>query len=88
MARISGPRKVLITAYRHRLAFGRNFHQARISRDRTVEAVAAMSGVSETCIKAIEAGRCDPRLKTMTALAHVVECEVWTLLTLPDGIGE
>lgn len=80
--------RVSILAYQHRLAFGRNLHNARVNTDRTFEHVAATSGVPESCIRAIEAGRCDLRLKTMTALAHAVDCELWTLLTLPEGGGE
>ncbi len=85
---VSDPAAASLIAYQHRLAFGRNFRRARVSQSLTVEAVAALSGVPENCIQAIEAAQGDPRLKTMTALAYVVKCEVWMLLTLPDGVGE
>jgi DNA-binding XRE family transcriptional regulator len=85
---VSDPAAVPLLAYQHRLAFGRNFRRARVSHSLTLKAVAALSGVPENCIRAIEAAQCDPRLKAMTALAYVVECEVWTLLTLPNGAGE
>jgi DNA-binding XRE family transcriptional regulator len=80
--------RVSMLANQHRLAFGRNLHHARARANRSLGYVAAMSGVSESCIRAIEAGQCDSRLKTMTALAHVVDCDLWTLLTLPEGGGE
>ena len=85
---VADPAVASLIAYQHRLAFGRNFRRARVSHSLTVEAVAALTGVPENCIRAIELAQCDPRLKAMTALADAVKCEVWTLLTLPDGVGE
>ena len=67
-------------ASRHRVAFGRNLRQARIEAALTLDDVAAMSGLPRICLNAIEAGRCDPRLRTMTAIADAVGCELWTLV--------
>jgi DNA-binding XRE family transcriptional regulator len=39
-----------------------------------------MSGLPRMCLNAIEAGRCDPRLRTMTAIATAIGCELWTLV--------
>ena len=67
-------------ASRHRVAFGRNFRRARIEAALTLDEVAATSGLPRICLNAIEAGRCDPRLRTMTAIAYAVGCELWTLI--------
>jgi DNA-binding XRE family transcriptional regulator len=67
-------------ASRHRVAFGRNFRRARVEAALTLDDVAAMSGLPRTYLSAIEAGRCDPRLRTMTAIANAVGCELWTLV--------
>lgn len=67
-------------ASRHRVAFGRNFRRARVEAALTLDDVAAMSGLPRICLNAIEAGRCDPRLRTMTAIANAVGCELWTLV--------
>ncbi len=84
----AGAAETSTLAYQHRVAFGRNLHQARVGANLTLEHVAAMTGLSENCLGAIEAGQCDPRLKAMTALAHVVDRELWTLLSLPDSGGQ
>jgi DNA-binding XRE family transcriptional regulator len=65
---------------RHRVAFGRNSRRARVEAALTLDDVAAMSGLPRICLNAIEAGRCDPRLRTMTAIADAVGCELWTLV--------
>ena len=67
-------------ASRHRVAFGQNFRRARAEAALTLDDVAAMSGLPRICLNAIEAGRCDPRLRTMTAIADAVGCELWTLV--------
>ena len=67
-------------ALRHRVAFGRNFRRARVEAALTLDDVAAMSGLPRICLNAIEAGRCDPRLRAMTAIAYAVGCELWTLI--------
>jgi DNA-binding XRE family transcriptional regulator len=67
-------------ASRHRVAFGRNFRRARVEAALTLDDVAAMSGLPRICLNAIEAGRCDPRLRTMTAIATAIGCELWTLV--------
>ena len=67
-------------ASRHRVAFGRNFRRARVAAALTLDDVAAISGLPRICLNAIEAGRCDPRLRTMTAIADAVGCELWTLV--------
>lgn len=67
-------------ASRHRIAFGRNFRRARVEAALTLDDVAAMSGLPRIYLNAIEAGRCDPRLRTMTAIADAVGCELWTLV--------
>jgi DNA-binding XRE family transcriptional regulator len=67
-------------ASRHRVAFGRNFRRARVEATLTLDDVAAMSGLPRSCLDAIEAGRCDPRLRAMTAIAYAVGCELWTLV--------
>ncbi len=67
-------------ASRHRIAFGRNFRRARVEATLTLDDVAAVSGLPKAYLNAIEAGRCDPRLRTMTAIADAVGCEVWTLV--------
>jgi DNA-binding XRE family transcriptional regulator len=67
-------------ASRHRVAFGRNFRQARVEAALTLDDVAAMSGLPKTFLNAIEAGRRDPRLRTMTAIADALGCELWTLV--------
>jgi DNA-binding XRE family transcriptional regulator len=67
-------------ASRHRIAFGRNFRRARVEATLTLDDVAAVSGLPKTYLIAIEAGRCDPRLRTMTAIADAVGCELWTLV--------
>ena len=67
-------------ASRHRVAFGRNFRQARVKAALTLDDVAAVSGLPRICLNAIEAGRCDPRLRTMTAIADAVGRELWTLV--------
>jgi DNA-binding XRE family transcriptional regulator len=67
-------------ASRHRIAFGRNFRRARVEAALTLDDVAAMSGLPRICLNAIEAGRCDPRLRTMAAIADAVGCELWTLV--------
>jgi DNA-binding XRE family transcriptional regulator len=64
----------------HRVAFGRNFRQARVEAALTLDEVATMSGLPRICLNAIEAGRCDPRLRTMTAIAYAIGCELWTLI--------
>jgi DNA-binding XRE family transcriptional regulator len=67
-------------ALRHRVAFGQNFRRARVEAALTLDDVAAMSGLPRVYLNAIEAGRCDPRLRTMTAIADAVGCELWTLV--------
>jgi DNA-binding XRE family transcriptional regulator len=67
-------------ALRHRVAFGRNFRRARVEAALTLDDVAAISGLARTCLNAIESGQCDPRLRTMTAIADAVGCELWTLV--------
>jgi DNA-binding XRE family transcriptional regulator len=67
-------------ASRHRVAFGRNFRRARVAAALTLDDVAATSGLPRICLNAIEAGRCDSRLRTMTAIADAVGCELWTLV--------
>jgi DNA-binding XRE family transcriptional regulator len=67
-------------ASRHRVAFGQNFRRARVEAALTLDDVAAMSGLPRICLNAIEAGRCNPRLRTMTAIADAVGCELWTLI--------
>jgi DNA-binding XRE family transcriptional regulator len=67
-------------ASRHRVAFGRNFRRARVEAALTLDDVAAVSGLPRICLNAIEAGRCDPRLRTMTAIADAVGRELWTLV--------
>ena len=67
-------------ASRHRVAFGRNFRRARVEAALTLDDVATMSGLPRICLNAIEAGRCNPRLRTMTAIAGAVGCELWTLV--------
>jgi DNA-binding XRE family transcriptional regulator len=67
-------------ASRHRVAFGRNFRRARVEAALTLDDVATMSGLPRMCLNAIEAGRCDPRLRTMTAIATAIGCELWTLV--------
>jgi DNA-binding XRE family transcriptional regulator len=64
----------------HRVAFGRNFRRARVEAALTLDDVAAMSGLPKIYLNAIEAGRCDPRLRTMTAIADAIGCELWTLV--------
>ena len=78
--RLSGVAKHAAVASRDRIAFGRNSRRARVEAALTLDDVAAMSGLSRTCLNAIEAGRCDPRLRTMTAIANAVGCELWTLV--------
>jgi DNA-binding XRE family transcriptional regulator len=70
--------------HRHCLAFGHNLRRARADRDLTLEDVAVMSGVPEDHVVTIEAGKCNLRLESMTALAGAVGCELWTLLALSD----
>lgn len=65
---------------RHFDAFGRNCRRARIEAELTLDDVAAVSGISRTCLSAIEAGQCDPRLSTMTAIALVFGGELWRFL--------
>jgi hypothetical protein len=84
----SGVAKTSAFAVQYRVAFGRNFHQARVDANLTLEAVVAMTGLSAVRILGIEAGDCDPRLNEMALLASVVDREVWTLLPLPDSGGE
>ena len=67
-------------ASRHRVAFGQNFRRARVEAALTLDDVAAISGLPRICLNAIEAGRCNPRLRTMTAIADAVSCELWTLV--------
>jgi DNA-binding XRE family transcriptional regulator len=67
-------------ASRHRIAFGQNFRRARVEAALTLDDVAAMSGLPRIYLNAIEAGRCDPRLRTMTAIADAIGCELWTLV--------
>ena len=67
-------------ASQHRIAFGRNFRRARVEAALTLDDVAAMSGLPRIYLNAVEAGQCDPRLRTMTAIADAVGCELWTLV--------
>ena len=69
-----------------RTAFGQNLRQARIDANLTLEGVARLSRLSERYVGQIEAGQCDPRIKTMAALALAVDRELSTLLR-PCGIG-
>ena len=69
-----------VLASRHRVAFGRRFRRARLRASLTLDDVAAITGVPGIYLNAIEAGRCDPRLRTMTAIADAVGCELWTLV--------
>lgn len=68
----------------YRDAFGWNLHQARVAANLTLEEVATISGFSASCLRKIEAGQYEPRLKTIAILAHVVGCKPWTLFTLGD----
>lgn len=66
-----------------RVAFGRNLRQARVNADLTQDELAALSRLPVHCVREIEEGARDPRLKDMFALACAVRRDVWTLLTLP-----
>jgi DNA-binding XRE family transcriptional regulator len=72
-------------AYQHRIAFGRNIQEARTRAGLALGDLASMSGISVNCIAAIEAGRCDPRLKAMVALANALRSDLRTLLTRPHS---
>ena len=75
-----------VQACQLRTAFGQNLRQARVDANLTLEVVARMSRLSEHYVSQIEAGRCDPRINTMAALALAVDRELSVLLT-PRGIG-
>ena len=61
-------------------ALGRNLRQARERAELTQEAVAERSGVHPTEVSRIEAGKRDPRIATVEALAEAVGVSVSDLL--------
>lgn len=61
-------------------ALGRNLRQARKRAELTQEAVAERSGVHPTEVSRIEAGKRDPRVATVAALAEAVGVSVSDLL--------
>jgi len=63
-----------------RLAFGKNFREARLRAGLTQAQVAERTGLTQQHVSEIEAGRVNLTLATMVALARVVGQEVVTLL--------
>jgi transcriptional regulator with XRE-family HTH domain len=61
-------------------ALGRNLREARKRAELTQEAVAERSGVHPTEVSRIEAGKRDPRIATVEALAEAVGVSVSDLL--------
>lgn len=61
-------------------ALGKNLRQARERAGLTQEAVAERSGVHPTEVSRIEAGKRDPRIATVVALADAVGVSVSDLL--------
>jgi transcriptional regulator with XRE-family HTH domain len=62
------------------IAFGENFHQARITAGLTQIDIEAHTGIKQAYISQIECARQNPTLATMTILALAVGKDVRTLL--------
>lgn len=60
--------------------FGTNLRHARIARDMTQSALAGAAGMDVTEVSRLERGHRDPRLRTITRLAHALELEAGELV--------
>jgi len=60
--------------------FGENLRKARERSQMTQVELGRLSGVSPTAICRLEAGRREPRLRTLVALAHALDMKASDLI--------
>ena len=68
-----------------RALVGRNVRRARIEMGLTQEELAARAGTSQFYVSSLEAGRRNPTLETVHALATGLGLADWLVLLKPDG---
>jgi transcriptional regulator with XRE-family HTH domain len=68
-----------------RALVGRNVRRARIEQGLTQEELADRAGTSQFYVSSLEAGRRNPTIETVHALAVAMGLRDWLVLLRPDG---
>jgi transcriptional regulator with XRE-family HTH domain len=68
-----------------RALVGRNVRRARIELGLTQEELADRAGTSQFYVSSLEAGRRNPTIETVHALAVAMGLRDWLVLLRPDG---
>lgn len=68
-----------------RALVGRNVRRARIEQGLTQEELADRAGTSQFYVSSLEAGRRNPTIETVHALAVAMGLPDWLVLLRPDG---
>lgn len=68
-----------------RALVGRNVRRARIELGLTQEELADRAGTSQFYVSSLEAGRRNPTVETVHALAAAMGLADWLVLLRPDG---
>lgn len=68
-----------------RALVGRNVRRARIEQGLTQEELADRAGTSQFYVSSLEAGRRNPTIETVHAIAVAMGLRDWLVLLRPDG---